>query len=203
MQEVYSAEFVSLHVRVSNRAAFTLYRSVLGFEINDVERGYYADKEDAYDMRKTFPAGQERQRMREREQRNSANLVNAKGIKLTASKTNLFSNQKSSNSNAASGASELADLQDSNLGSMAEGDPNRAKSNKGKNSLNASSAEEDDNDDFGTPEDGERDGVDEFAGDNEAAIEKELNKGRGDVDDTTAGSASDGKTAAKGKKAKK
>ena len=30
MQEVYDAEFVSLHVRVSNRAAFTLYHTVLG-----------------------------------------------------------------------------------------------------------------------------------------------------------------------------
>eukprot|EP00392_Amoebophrya_sp_AT5.2_P012851 g12958.t1 len=52
MKECFDAEFVSLHVRVSNRAAFTLYRHVLGFEINDVEKGYYADKEDAYDMRK-------------------------------------------------------------------------------------------------------------------------------------------------------
>ncbi|CAD7976497.1 unnamed protein product [Amoebophrya sp. A25] len=56
MREVYDAEFVSLHVRVSNRAAFTLYRHVLGFEIHDVEKGYYADKEDAYDMRKELKA---------------------------------------------------------------------------------------------------------------------------------------------------
>jgi len=54
MQESHDAEFVSLHVRVTNRAAFSLYSSVLGFEIHDVEKQYYADKEDAYDMRKVF-----------------------------------------------------------------------------------------------------------------------------------------------------
>lgn len=38
----------------SSRAAFHLYSETLQYEINDVERGYYADGEDAYDMRKTF-----------------------------------------------------------------------------------------------------------------------------------------------------
>ncbi len=56
MQECFDAEFVSLHVRVSNRAAFTLYSTVLGFQIHDVEKAYYADKEDAYDMRKELKA---------------------------------------------------------------------------------------------------------------------------------------------------
>ena len=41
-------------MRVSNRAAITLYQSVLGYEIRFTEHGYYADKEDAYDMRVTF-----------------------------------------------------------------------------------------------------------------------------------------------------
>lgn len=54
MQEVYDAEYVSLHVRVGNRAAFSLYSSTLGYKINDTEAKYYADGEDAYDMRKTF-----------------------------------------------------------------------------------------------------------------------------------------------------
>merc|ERR1712194_817156 len=31
--------------------------STLGFEINGLEKGYYADKEDAFDMRKYFPKG--------------------------------------------------------------------------------------------------------------------------------------------------
>jgi GNAT superfamily N-acetyltransferase len=54
MHDVYDAEYVSLHVRKSNRAAFHLYTETLKYEINDVERGYYADGEDAYDMRCTF-----------------------------------------------------------------------------------------------------------------------------------------------------
>ena len=45
---------MALHVRKSNRAAFHLYSQTLDYEIRDVERGYYADGEDAYDMRKVF-----------------------------------------------------------------------------------------------------------------------------------------------------
>ena len=41
-------------VRVSNQAAIHLYVDTLGYEQNDVEAKYYADGEDAYDMRKTF-----------------------------------------------------------------------------------------------------------------------------------------------------
>lgn len=55
MQEVFHAEYVSLHVRKSNRAAFSLYTQTLQFEIHDIEAKYYADSEDAYDMRKYFP----------------------------------------------------------------------------------------------------------------------------------------------------
>lgn len=54
MHEVFGAEYVSLHVRKSNRAAFHLYNETLRYEISDIERGYYADGEDAYDMRCTF-----------------------------------------------------------------------------------------------------------------------------------------------------
>merc|ERR1712039_787525 len=57
MEETFDAEYVSLHVRYTNRAAFTLYSQTLGFEIDDIEKGYYADKEDAYDMRKMFAKG--------------------------------------------------------------------------------------------------------------------------------------------------
>ena len=55
MQEVFGAEYVSLHVRKSNRAAFHLYSVTLKYAVNDVEKGYYADGEDAYDMRCYFP----------------------------------------------------------------------------------------------------------------------------------------------------
>ena len=51
MEGVFDAEYVSLHVRKSNRAAFHLYSVTLQYVVNDVEKGYYADGEDAYDMR--------------------------------------------------------------------------------------------------------------------------------------------------------
>ena len=54
MQDVFDAEYVSLHVRKSNRAAFHLYSVTLNYVVNDVEKGYYADGEDAYDMRCYF-----------------------------------------------------------------------------------------------------------------------------------------------------
>ncbi|KAG6554536.1 hypothetical protein Mapa_003915 [Marchantia paleacea] len=58
MQEVFGAEYVSLHVRKSNRAAFHLYTETLGYRINDTEAKYYADSEDAFDMRKELKAKQ-------------------------------------------------------------------------------------------------------------------------------------------------
>eukprot|EP00591_Stephanopyxis_turris_P008195 CAMPEP_0195529590 /NCGR_PEP_ID=MMETSP0794_2-20130614/32192_1 /TAXON_ID=515487 /ORGANISM="Stephanopyxis turris, Strain CCMP 815" /LENGTH=150 /DNA_ID=CAMNT_0040660915 /DNA_START=162 /DNA_END=614 /DNA_ORIENTATION=+ len=54
MESVFKAQYVSLHVRKSNRAAFHLYTQTLKYEINDIEKGYYADGEDAYDMRCVF-----------------------------------------------------------------------------------------------------------------------------------------------------
>ena len=54
MQEYFDADYVSLHVRVSNRPALHLYHNNLGFDIRGIEKGYYADKEDAYKMRKYF-----------------------------------------------------------------------------------------------------------------------------------------------------
>ncbi|KAF5333405.1 hypothetical protein D9611_002631 [Ephemerocybe angulata] len=50
MAAIYKASFVSLHVRKSNRAALSLYRDTLGFTVKDIEKGYYADGEDAYAM---------------------------------------------------------------------------------------------------------------------------------------------------------
>ncbi len=51
MRTIYDAEYCSLHVRVGNRAALALYKDTLGFEVVKVEDKYYADGEDAYDMR--------------------------------------------------------------------------------------------------------------------------------------------------------
>ncbi|KAJ3729741.1 acyl-CoA N-acyltransferase, partial [Lentinula raphanica] len=51
MATIYRASHVSLHVRKSNRAALSLYRDTLGFEVQGIEQKYYADGEDAYSMR--------------------------------------------------------------------------------------------------------------------------------------------------------
>lgn len=36
----YNAAFITLHVRKSNRAAISLYRDALGFEVHAMEKGY-------------------------------------------------------------------------------------------------------------------------------------------------------------------
>jgi GNAT superfamily N-acetyltransferase len=57
MKNIYDAEYCSLHVRVTNRAAFSLYKEVLGYTIVRVGDKYYADGEDAYDMKLKFREG--------------------------------------------------------------------------------------------------------------------------------------------------
>ncbi|KAJ2497375.1 N-terminal acetyltransferase A complex catalytic subunit ard1 [Coemansia sp. RSA 1972] len=52
MAEVFGANRVSLHVRVSNVAAFSLYKNTLKFDIKETEKKYYGDGEDAYAMKK-------------------------------------------------------------------------------------------------------------------------------------------------------
>lgn len=67
MVDSYDLEYIQLHVRKSNRAAFSLYKEKLGFEIHRKEVGYCklfisvfrlslstqsdGDGEDAYSMR--------------------------------------------------------------------------------------------------------------------------------------------------------
>lgn len=53
-QEYFDADFITLNVRVSNRAALHLYHNILGFEIISLDKDYYADHEDAYKMRKQY-----------------------------------------------------------------------------------------------------------------------------------------------------
>ncbi|ORX87361.1 acyl-CoA N-acyltransferase [Anaeromyces robustus] len=57
MAEVFDAQFVSLHVRKSNRAALHLYKETMKFDVKDIEKKYYADGEDAYAMRKDLVPG--------------------------------------------------------------------------------------------------------------------------------------------------
>jgi peptide alpha-N-acetyltransferase len=54
MADVHGAHYVSLHVRKSNRAALHLYRDTLKFQVDEIEKKYYADGEDAYAMRKVL-----------------------------------------------------------------------------------------------------------------------------------------------------
>ena len=51
MAEVYNAKSCYLEVRVSNEPAINLYKKV-GFEVQRMIRGYYADGENAYIMNK-------------------------------------------------------------------------------------------------------------------------------------------------------
>ncbi|KAK4056328.1 N-terminal acetyltransferase A complex catalytic subunit ard1 [Microbotryomycetes sp. JL221] len=54
MKQAFGANYVSLHVRKTNRAALALYKDTLGFEVVEIESKYYADGEDAYSMRLTL-----------------------------------------------------------------------------------------------------------------------------------------------------
>eukprot|EP00605_Chrysophyceae_sp_TOSAG23-4_P001903 GSChrysophyteH1.ASY1.ANO1.2101.1 assembled CDS len=58
MQEAFGSTYCSLHVRYTNRAAYHLYSQTLGYTISDVEKGYYADGEDAYAMKLEFAPAQ-------------------------------------------------------------------------------------------------------------------------------------------------
>lgn len=51
MVETFAAQYVSLHVRVSNNAALRLYQDTLGFKNESIEAKYYADGEDAFSMK--------------------------------------------------------------------------------------------------------------------------------------------------------
>lgn len=69
MADTFNAQYVSLHVRKSNRAALNLYKDTLKFRyrkiftnirynmyrsMSEVEKKYYADGEDAYMMKKNL-----------------------------------------------------------------------------------------------------------------------------------------------------
>ena len=60
MVETFGAQYVSLHVRVSNIAAKRLYKDTLGFEVEKTEPKYYADGENAFSMKMDLSSIQER-----------------------------------------------------------------------------------------------------------------------------------------------
>jgi peptide alpha-N-acetyltransferase len=50
MAQIYNACYVTLHVRKSNTAAYHLYSQTLGYTTKKLEKSYYADGEDAFEM---------------------------------------------------------------------------------------------------------------------------------------------------------
>lgn len=52
MVELYAVSYVSLHVRETNYAAYHLYHDTLKFAQHGMEPKYYADGENAFDMRR-------------------------------------------------------------------------------------------------------------------------------------------------------
>lgn len=52
--DTYKVEYSSLNVRVSNEAAHHLYVRSLGYEVFNTDTKYYADHENAYEMRRYF-----------------------------------------------------------------------------------------------------------------------------------------------------
>jgi len=54
MEQVYDANYCSLHVRRTNDAALHLYQDSLGFRCAEVDEKYYVDDEDAFHMKSYF-----------------------------------------------------------------------------------------------------------------------------------------------------
>ena len=52
MKEIAEMEVVTLHVRFSNIAATNLYMKRLGYAMIKIDKGYYADGEDAHFLKK-------------------------------------------------------------------------------------------------------------------------------------------------------
>ena len=113
MEEVFEAEYVSLHVRKSNRAAFHLYTHTLGYKIHDLEAKYYADGEDAYDMRKLLKGKPEKEvsapegKGLEKEKKSRDGKVSsAKGVKEPSSEKEKEKKSKEEKVSSAKGVTE-------------------------------------------------------------------------------------------------
>eukprot|EP00761_Pharyngomonas_kirbyi_P004921 gb/GECH01004926.1/.p1 GENE.gb/GECH01004926.1/~~gb/GECH01004926.1/.p1 ORF type:complete len:209 (+),score=47.17 gb/GECH01004926.1/:1-627(+) len=85
--DVFDSNSISLHVRESNIGAIHLYKN-LGFEIYDVEAKYYADGEDAYDMRLYLKpeVKKEVERKRQKQQQQQQKKENATAAALSSKK---------------------------------------------------------------------------------------------------------------------
>jgi peptide alpha-N-acetyltransferase len=68
MKNVYKCDSCSLRVRVTNRAAISLYSGVLGYKIQKIEQEYYADNENAFDMILNFNSDETKEEIQEKNQ---------------------------------------------------------------------------------------------------------------------------------------
>ncbi|KAI3995829.1 hypothetical protein MKX01_020364 [Papaver californicum] len=59
MVKKYGAEYVYLHVRVSNHAAINFYTKILGYKIHDSAAKFVDDGEDGYGMKKQLQGKQQ------------------------------------------------------------------------------------------------------------------------------------------------
>jgi GNAT superfamily N-acetyltransferase len=105
MKECFAAAYCSLHVRYTNRAAIHLYRDTLGYKVSEVEKGYYADGEDAYSMKCEFEKPKPKKSVKKA---TPAVVGNSEVNKLAENLSNnleLTANNKSVPSSSSSGAS--------------------------------------------------------------------------------------------------
>jgi hypothetical protein len=103
MQQCFYAEYCSLHVRKSNTAAFHLYSQTLGYAIHEIEKKYYADGEDAYDMRNTFKDNPKQPKVEK-----PVFVEKQKKISSDAAKSDAASSSAAASASAASSANAAA-----------------------------------------------------------------------------------------------
>ena len=76
MQGCFNAEYSSLHVRVSNRAAHSLYLNI-GYKKHELEKMYYSDREDALNLHCLFPYGEAQNAFRNEMKQRKAQEIQA------------------------------------------------------------------------------------------------------------------------------
>eukprot|EP01060_Flectonema_neradi_P007112 TRINITY_DN1492_c0_g1_i2.p1 TRINITY_DN1492_c0_g1~~TRINITY_DN1492_c0_g1_i2.p1 ORF type:complete len:234 (+),score=49.60 TRINITY_DN1492_c0_g1_i2:54-755(+) len=54
VKQVFNGRYIALHVRNTNDPAIRLYQDTLGYRVHAIDQKYYADDEDAYEMKYVF-----------------------------------------------------------------------------------------------------------------------------------------------------
>ena len=117
MQEAFGAEYCSLHVRYTNMAAKHLYTETLGYKVSEVEKGYYADGEDAYSMRCDFEKPKADGKKKSKKTESSASQTPTTVDHVTNALEKLeVTHKTSSTSSSSSSSSAAADQKESPSG---------------------------------------------------------------------------------------